>query len=56
MDVYSEVATVIKYNYFAYPTRLMSTVRSSNTDVESSQVTQYNGIIIIVILLSNHWL
>ena len=42
MDVYSEMATVIKYNYFAYPTRLiyqlseaqalmLKVVRSPNT-------------------------
>ena len=47
------MATVIKIFSFVYPTRLMWAVWSSNTDIESSQINQYNGIAIFGILISN---
>ena len=42
---------IIKLFPFAYPTRLMWTVISSNTDVETNQVNCNTGELLLVIIV-----
>ena len=42
---------IIKLFPFAYPTRLMWTVRNSNTDIETNQVNCNIGELLLVIIV-----